>query len=145
RNLARSAEQLRIRESIISAEPTDRLALRLDECKCRMLSHSIPKSLKFTINRPLTQGRFECERIEKDVDIFRKALDQLPAFRETRSPFEDHAIAICDSNDSKRFGNVVVLLDQRGSQSFSAEVLRSLEYRLLEIRMLAEPHLSAIP
>jgi hypothetical protein len=69
-DFARSTETLRIGEAVVATESANGLALLLDKRKRRVRSDSITEFLEFAINAVLSQGWFEPERIEEDVDVF---------------------------------------------------------------------------
>jgi len=51
--------------------------------------HGIAKLFKFSVNGSFPERCRERELVQKDVDVFRKTLDQIPAFRKARAAFED--------------------------------------------------------
>ena len=75
-DLAGRGESLCVFEAIIAAEAADRLAFRLDECKPWMPLDCLPKLLQLAVDCLLAQVRVEGGRVEKDIDVFRKALDR---------------------------------------------------------------------
>jgi len=99
-----------------------------------MCSHGITESSELPVNGSLPERRLEVSRIEKDVDVFRKAADQIPAFRQARATLENDRLAV-GGDDSQCFGDEVVLFDDRGAQSFAAKMFRRLKDRLPKIRM----------
>jgi hypothetical protein len=44
-----------------------------------VLLNSLPYLFQFTVNRLFAQHRIEGGRVKKDVDVFRKPLNQIPA------------------------------------------------------------------
>ena len=63
-------------------------------------------------DRPLWTCR-ECRGIDEQIDVFRDAIEQLPAFRQT-GPALQHGLGRVDlRDDAQDLGEVVVLLDPR--------------------------------
>lgn len=78
--------------------------------------------------------------LTRRTNIFGESLDEVPSFGEARAALEDDFVAGQGRDDSKRFGDVIVLLDDAGPKSPVAEVIRRLKNRLLEIWMLKKFH-----
>ena len=78
-NLSRPAETLPIRESVRATEPADRTAFLFEERQGRVRVEGVSERFEFTIDCPLPDRRIERHRIEKDIDILRKASDQIPS------------------------------------------------------------------
>src|SRR5579859_22113 len=106
---------------------------------------SIAEPFELPVDAVLSEGGLEGARIEKDVDVFRKPLDDVPAFREARAALEDNLVGSCGGDDAQRLRDVVILLDDRGAQVPLAAVLLRPEYRLLEILVLKKLHVSGAP
>src|SRR5580693_4420141 len=83
----------------------------------------------------------EGERIEKDIDVFGKTRNEIPAFQQARATLEDHFV-VARRDDAQDFCYVVILFDHGGTQPLRLEVLGGPEDRLIEIRVLEEPHRS---
>ena len=130
-DFAGAAEKLLVREPVASPEPADGLTFVLEKCKRRMSADGIPESLEFPINAPLAQGRLEGGRIKEDVDVFRKALDQVPAFRQTCAALQNEFVAR-GGDDSQCFRDIVVFLDDCRTPALVAKVLCRLQDRLVE-------------
>ena len=79
-------------------------------------------------------GGLKCERIEEQVDVFGKTLDQVPALRKACTALENDLVARGPPNDSQRLGDVVVLLDNCRTQSPSAKMFRRPKDRLLKVK-----------
>src|SRR5208337_339166 len=115
-NLAWSAESLGIGETVVSSESTDGLALIFNEPQRRMLPHRIPELLKLSVYGVLSQCGLKRRWIKKDVDIFRKSLDEVPSFCQARPAFENNFATAGVGKDAKSLRNVIILLDDRRSQ-----------------------------
>jgi hypothetical protein len=145
-NLAGTAETLLVSEAVVASESTDRLALALDMGQRRMCRHGIAKFLKFAVYGPFPQRGLKGLRVKKNIDVFRKPLNQVPSFRQAGAALEDdHVFGDGPGNSPQRFGDVVVFLDDRRPQSLLAKVLRRLEHGLLEIAMLKQSHAGEAP
>ncbi len=96
----------------------------------------IAEPLEFPVDAVLSEGRLEGEGIEKNVDVFRKPLDQVPAFRQARAALEDDLVGSRGGDDAQGFGDVIILLDDCGAQFPRGEVLLRAKYCLLEIGVL---------
>ena len=99
-----------------------------------MLLDRIAKFFKFAVNAILSKRRRERLGVEEDVDVFREALDQVPALGKTGAALEDDLVSGNAGDGAKRLGDVVVLFDEGRSQATGAEVLRRPEDGLLKIR-----------
>ena len=66
----RTTKVLLVREPVVPPEPADGLTFLAQECQARMLGDGVPQSLQLPVNSLLPERRLECERIEKQVDIF---------------------------------------------------------------------------
>ena len=75
RNFARSAEKLLVGEAVIAAEAADRLALAGHEGERWMRGDSVAELPQRAVDGILPQRRLEGSRVEKDIDVLRKALD----------------------------------------------------------------------
>src|SRR5260370_16392876 len=139
------AEALRVGEAVVAPEPADRLALRRDKGERGVGSDRIPEPLEFPVDGVLAEHGLEGEGIEKNIDVFRKPLDQVPAFRQGRADLEDDLVGSCGGDDAQRHRDVVILLDKRRAQFPRGEVLLRAKYRLLEILVLKKLHVSAAP
>src|ERR1700693_2880388 len=85
--------------------------------------------------------RIEGEGIEKDVDVFGKTRNEIPAFQQARPALEDDLAAAYRDNPQD-FCDVVILFDHGGTQLLRLEVLGGPDDRLIEIRVFEEPHRS---
>jgi hypothetical protein len=74
---------------------------------------SIAEPFELPIDAVLSEGGLEGARIEKDVDVFRKPLDEVPAFREAGAALEDNLVGICDGDDAQRLRDGVTLSRNR--------------------------------
>jgi hypothetical protein len=79
-NFPLSPKALRIGKAVVSPKAADRLALVLKEGQSWMPGDGIAKTLEFTVDGTLAECQLGGERIEKDVDVFREALNEVPAF-----------------------------------------------------------------
>jgi len=118
-----AAEASGVGEAVVAAESPDGLALLLDEGERRVSIDSIAEPFEFPVDAVLSEGGLEGARIEKDVDVFRKPLDEVPAFREARAALEDNLVGSGGGDDAQRLRDVVILLDDRVAQFPLAEVL----------------------
>jgi len=50
-------------------------------------------------------------RAHEEIDVFRKALDEVPGFRETGSALEDDSCAEARGNEAQGLGHPIVLFD----------------------------------
>ena len=67
----------------------------------------IAEPLEFPVDAVLSEGRLEGEGIEKNVDVFRKPLDQVPAFRQARAALEDDLVGSRGGDDAQGDSSVV--------------------------------------
>ena len=135
-----TTEPLHVAESVVAAEAPKGLAGLLHECKRHAFSYCVAQILELAVDGILAQGRRECLRVQKKVYVFGEPLNEIPAFGEARAAFEDELVAGDAGNGAQGLGDVVVLFDERGSQSLAAEVIRCPEDRLLEVGMLRQFH-----
>ena len=91
-DFAGAAEALRVGEAVVAPESADGLALLCDEGQRRVGADGIAELLEFPVDGVLAEGRLEGERIEEDVDVFRKPLDQVPALRQAGAALEDDLV-----------------------------------------------------
>lgn len=99
---------LRVRETVVASETTDGSAFVRDEGECPVAADNVSEPSKLPVDGVLAK-----RRIKENVDVFREALDQVPALRQAGAAFEDDLVRSCIGDDSQRFCNVVVLLDDR--------------------------------
>src|ERR1017187_7670873 len=92
-NLAGSAEKLRVRETVIAPESADGLTLAGDECQRRVRADGVAECLQLPVDGSMSQDGPEGLRIKENVDVFRKPLDQVPAFDQARAALEDDLVA----------------------------------------------------
>ena len=143
-DFAGPAESLGVGESVAAPESADGLALAGNKRQSRVRTDAVAELLEFAINGPFPECWAEGKWIKEDVDVFRKPLDQVPAFRQAGAAFEDHLVAGAGGDDSQGFRDVVVLLDDGWAQSLLAKMLRRPQYRLLEIGMFKQFHGAAL-
>ena len=79
-NVACDSKFLYILETVVATEAADGLAFFGNEGECRMHGDGVSQLLQFTVNGVFTECRIVGSGIEKDVHVFRKPLDQVPAF-----------------------------------------------------------------
>ena len=91
-DFAGAAEALRVGEAVVAPEPADGLALRRDEGERGVGSDRIAELLEYSVDAVLSQNGREGARIEEDVDVFRKPLDQVPALCQAGAAFEDDLV-----------------------------------------------------
>jgi hypothetical protein len=78
-----------------------------------MLADGVSEPLQLAVDAPFAQGWFECDRVKEDIDVFRETLDKVPAFRQAGAALEDHFVTCDGGDDTKGFGDVVILLNDR--------------------------------
>jgi hypothetical protein len=71
---------------------------------------------------------------KENADVFREALDQVPASGQARPALENHPGARPLLDDAQRLSDVVIFLDDRFAQAPRAEVLRRADDGLLNVR-----------
>ena len=121
-DFAGSAEALRVGETVTAPESADGLALAGDETSAPGAQPTASRSFFSSRSMALLpKGGLEGEWIKEDVDVFRKPLDQVPAFRQAGAAFEDDFVAGGGGDDPQGFGDVVVLLDDGRAQSLRRE------------------------
>jgi len=86
-----------------------------------MTSDGLRQFLQLSVDTPLSERRLEGCGVKKDVDIFRKPLNEVPSFNQARPAFEDGFVAARGRDDAQGLGNVVVLLDNRWTQGSARE------------------------
>ena len=99
-----------------------------------MCADGIAELLQLFVDRVLAERRLKRLWIKEDVDVFRKALDEIPTFRQTGAALEDHVVTGRRRDGPKGLRNVVVFFDDRGAQPAAAEVFSRLENGLVEVR-----------
>jgi hypothetical protein len=142
RDLAGAAEALRVSEPIVAAEAADGPAFLGKEGQGRMGAHDVAQPPQLAVDGVLAERGAEGVRIEKDIDVFRKALDQVPAFRQARAALEADLVARRSRDCAQGLGDVVVLFDNGRPQPPALKMRRRLENGLLEVGMLEQLHVS---
>ena len=64
-----------------------------EKCQRRMRADGIAEFLQLAVDGSLAQGWPEGVGIKENVDVFRKPLDQVPAFGQARAALEDDLVA----------------------------------------------------
>ena len=105
-----------------------------------MRSDCVAKLLEFAVDRLLSELRLEGPRVEKEVDVFRKPLNEIPALGEARAALEDRPVARSLGDDAQGFGDVVILLDNCRTQPLAGEMLRCPDDCLVEVGMVKKFH-----
>ena len=83
---------MHIFETVIAAEAADRLAFLGNEFQGRMLFDGLPELFQFTVDGLLAERWVEFSRVEKDVDVFGKSLNQIPPLRQTGAALENDLV-----------------------------------------------------
>lgn len=110
-----------------------------------MGAHGIPQFLEFPVDRSFAQGRREGKRVEEDIDVLRKPLDQVPTLREARAAFENDFVASRGGNSPQGFGDEVILFDDGRPQPAISKVRHYPENGLTEILVFKQLHVEGVP
>jgi len=103
-NFAGTAEALLVGETVVASESADGLTFALDKGQGRVRRHGVAKFLEFAVDSPFPERRSKGLRVEEDVNVFRKPLDQVPSLGEARAAFEDDDVVAVGGVDDVGVG-----------------------------------------
>ena len=58
-----------------------------------MQADCVTELSEFAVDSVLAESRLKGPWVEKDIDVFREPLNQIPSLRQTRAAFEDRLVA----------------------------------------------------